>query len=65
MLFYAIQVDENRNMRNCFWADARSRMTYQYFGDVTFDSTYLPNYYGMSFVPFTGVNHHHQSVMFG
>ena len=24
--FYAIQVDENGNMRNCFWADARSRM---------------------------------------
>jgi zinc finger SWIM domain-containing protein 3 len=63
---YAIQVDENGCMDNCFWADARSRAAYQYFGDVvTFDATYLTNYYKMSFVPFTGVNHHHQSVMFG
>ncbi|OMO51407.1 hypothetical protein CCACVL1_29812 [Corchorus capsularis] len=35
-------------------------MAYQYFGDaVTFDATYLTNKYGMPFVPFTGVNHHH------
>jgi len=63
---YAIQVDENGCMSNCFWADARSRAAYQYFGDVvTFDATYLTNCYKMPFVPFTGVNHHHQSVMFG
>ncbi|XP_059461898.1 protein FAR1-RELATED SEQUENCE 5-like [Corylus avellana] len=63
---YAIQVDENGYMGNCFWADARSRVAYQYFGDVvTFDATYLTNCYKMPFVPFTGVNHHHQSVMFG
>lgn len=63
---YAIQVDENGCMGNCFWADAKSRIAYQYFGDVvTFDATYLTNCYRMPFVPFTGVNHHHQSVMFG
>jgi hypothetical protein len=62
---YAIQVDENRCMGNCFWADARSRAAYQYFGDVTFDATYLTNCYKMHFVPFTRINHHHQSVMFG
>jgi hypothetical protein len=63
---YAIQVDENGCMGNCFWADARSRAAYQYFGDVvTFDATYLTNCYKMPFVPFTGVNHHHQSMMFG
>ena len=63
---YAVQVDENGCMKNCFWADGRSRTTYQYFGDVvTFDATYLTNHYKMPFVPFTGVNHHHQSVMFG
>uniref|UniRef100_A0A2N9GL14 Uncharacterized protein n=1 Tax=Fagus sylvatica TaxID=28930 RepID=A0A2N9GL14_FAGSY len=63
---YAIQVDENGRMGNCFWVDARSRLAYQYFGDVvTFDATYLTNCYKMPFVPFTGVNHHHQSVMFG
>ncbi|XP_042972696.1 protein FAR1-RELATED SEQUENCE 5-like [Carya illinoinensis] len=62
---YSIQVDENGSMGNYFWADARSRAAYQYFGDVvTFDITYLTNRYKMPFVPFTRVNHHHQSVMF-
>ncbi|KAG7992258.1 hypothetical protein I3843_02G119000 [Carya illinoinensis] len=47
-------------------ADARSRAAYQYFGDVvTFDATYLTNLYKMPFVPFSGVNHHHQTIMFG
>ncbi|XP_035543604.1 protein FAR1-RELATED SEQUENCE 5-like [Juglans regia] len=63
---YSIQVDADGSMGNCFWADARSRAAYQYFGDiVTFDATYLTNRYKMPFVPFTGVNHHHQSIMFG
>ena len=63
--FYAIEVDEY-GWGNCFWADARSRMAYQYFGDVvTFDATYQTNRYKMPFVPFTEVNHHYQSVMFG
>ncbi|XP_035544601.1 protein FAR1-RELATED SEQUENCE 5-like [Juglans regia] len=53
-------------MGSCFWADARSRAAYQYFGDVvTFDATYLTNIYKMPFVPFSGVNHHHQTIMFG
>ena len=53
-------------MHNCFWTNARSRIAYQYFGDVvTFDATYQTNHYKMPFVPFIGVNHHHQSVMFG
>ena len=57
---YAIQVDENGCLGNCFWVDARSRMAYQYFGDVvSFDATYLTNRYGIFFVPFIGVNHHH------
>ncbi|XP_042941362.1 protein FAR1-RELATED SEQUENCE 5-like [Carya illinoinensis] len=44
----------------------RSRAAYQYFGDVvTFDATYLTNLYKMPFVPFSGVNHHHQTIMFG
>lgn len=29
------------------------------------DATYLTNRYSMPFVPFTGVNNHHQSIMFG
>ena len=63
---YAVEVDENGCMGNCFCVDARLRMAYQYFGDVvTFDATYQTNHYKMPFVPFTGVNHHHQFVMFG
>ncbi|KAG2681169.1 hypothetical protein I3760_06G050300 [Carya illinoinensis] len=63
---YSMQVDENGSMGSCFWADARSRSAYQYFGDVvTFDATYLTNVYKMPFVPFSGVNHHHQTIMFG
>ena len=63
---YAVQFDENGCMENCFLEDGRSRAACQYFGDVvTFDATYLTNHYKMSFVPFTNVNHHHQSVIFG
>ncbi|KAJ3679602.1 hypothetical protein LUZ60_017613 [Juncus effusus] len=41
-------------------------MAYQYFGDVvSFDTTYRTNKYNMPFAPFTGVNHHMQSIQFG
>ncbi|KAL4332232.1 hypothetical protein GQ457_07G032610 [Hibiscus cannabinus] len=64
--FYAIQTDIDGCLANCFWADARSRMAYKHFGDVvTFDPTYLTNKYRMPFVPFAGVNHHFQSILFG
>ncbi|KAF5447954.1 hypothetical protein F2P56_033464 [Juglans regia] len=63
---FSMQVDNDGCMGSCFWADARSRAAYQYFGDVvTFDATYLTNIYKMPFVPFSGVNHHHQTIMFG
>eukprot|EP00262_Sarcandra_glabra_P002436 TRINITY_DN12728_c0_g4_i2.p1 TRINITY_DN12728_c0_g4~~TRINITY_DN12728_c0_g4_i2.p1 ORF type:complete len:916 (+),score=138.13 TRINITY_DN12728_c0_g4_i2:442-3189(+) len=64
--FYAIQVDEEERMTNFFWVDARSRMSYKYFGDVvSFDTTYRKNRYQMAFAPFTGVNHHQQPVLLG
>ncbi|KAI8550675.1 hypothetical protein RHMOL_Rhmol06G0126200 [Rhododendron molle] len=41
-------------------------MAYRYFGDVvTFDTTYRTNKYDMPFAPFTGVNHHMQSIQYG
>ena len=53
-------------MVNFFWVDARSRMAYQYFGDVvTFDTTYKTNKYDMPFASFTGLNHHCQSILLG
>ncbi|KAG6677933.1 hypothetical protein I3842_14G053000 [Carya illinoinensis] len=63
---YMIDVDEELSLRNVFWADARSRATYEYFGDVvTFDTTYLTNRYGMSFAPFVGVNYNRQPILLG
>ncbi|GKD62877.1 protein FAR1-related sequence 5, partial [Tanacetum coccineum] len=51
---------------NVFWADAKARASYTYFGDtVTFDTTYRSNRYRLPFAPFTGINHHGQPVLFG
>ena len=46
------------------WVDYRSILAYQYFGDVTFDTTYQTNKYFMPFAPFTSVNHHYYSILF-
>lgn len=63
--FYAFQIDVEGQLVKKNWADWRSRMTYKYFGDVTFDSTYLTNRYKMPFVLFTGFNHHQQLILLG
>jgi hypothetical protein len=64
--YYVMDMDDDARLRNVFWADARSRAAYEYFGDViTFDTTYLTNRYDMPFAPFVGVNHHGQSILFG
>ncbi|XP_024634837.2 protein FAR-RED IMPAIRED RESPONSE 1-like [Medicago truncatula] len=61
-----MNVDDESRLRNVFWADARCRVAYEYFGEViTFDTTYLTNKYDMPFVPFVGVNHHGQSMLLG
>ena len=53
-------------LRNVFWANARCRAAYEYFGEViTFDTAYLTNKYDMAFTPFVGVNHHGQSMLLG
>lgn len=66
VFFYAIQVDEEDRLSSVFWVDTRSRITYNRFSDVVaFDTTYQVNQYKMPFAPFTGVNHHKQSVLFG
>lgn len=64
--FYAIQGDSEHSMGNIFWADATSRMNYNYFGDaVRFDSSYRTNRFRVPFAAFTGLNHHGQPVLFG
>ncbi|XP_058744403.1 protein FAR1-RELATED SEQUENCE 4-like [Vicia villosa] len=64
--YYVMDVDDESRLRNVFWADARCRTAYEYFGEViTFDTTYLTNKYDMPFAPFVGVNHHGQSMLLG
>lgn len=64
--FYAIQVDRNNCVANVFWADARARMAYSYFGDaVTLDMSCKKNKRIVPFASFTGVNHHRQLIVFG
>jgi hypothetical protein len=64
--FYDFDVNEEGQLVRVFWADATSRKNYNHFGDVvSFDSTYTTNQYNMIFAPFTGVNHHLQSIFFG
>ncbi|KAH6774839.1 FAR1-related sequence 3 [Perilla frutescens var. frutescens] len=64
--YYAIQLDEENRMANAFWADSKSRRAYSHFGDaVILDTTYRINQYRVPFAPFTGVNHHGQSILFG
>ncbi|XP_043704971.1 protein FAR1-RELATED SEQUENCE 7-like isoform X2 [Telopea speciosissima] len=64
--FYAVQDKEKNQLSNFFWADARSREDFGYFGDVIYlDTTYGANKYGRPFAPIVGVNHHLQTVLFG
>ncbi|KAI8535604.1 hypothetical protein RHMOL_Rhmol10G0186900 [Rhododendron molle] len=63
---YTIEEDDEHRLTHCFWADAISRKSYQYFGDVVvFDTTYNTNKYCLMFAPLLGVNHHGQTTLFG
>ncbi|XP_031475738.1 protein FAR1-RELATED SEQUENCE 5-like isoform X2 [Nymphaea colorata] len=64
--FSAIQLDQDDSITNIFWADARSKLDYDCFGDVVcFDTTLIANSSGRPFGLFIGINHHKQSVVFG
>jgi hypothetical protein len=64
--YYDFEVDNEGRLKHVFWADGISRKNYSLFGDViSFDTTYNTSKYCMIFVPFTGVNHHRQSITFG
>ncbi|XP_058181248.1 protein FAR1-RELATED SEQUENCE 5-like [Rhododendron vialii] len=48
---FTMEKEDERRLTHCFWADATSRKSYLYFGDVViFDTT---------------VNHHRQTTLFG
>ncbi|XP_023747715.1 protein FAR1-RELATED SEQUENCE 3-like [Lactuca sativa] len=64
--YFVLDLSDDGYPRNIFWADGRSRDAYTKFIDVVvFDVTYMTNKFKMPFAPFTGVNHHGQSILFG
>ncbi|XP_074576130.1 protein FAR1-RELATED SEQUENCE 5-like [Curcuma longa] len=64
--FFDYETDSENRFSRCFWADHVSRRANIVFGDVVvFDTTYNTNKYGLIFAPFVGVNHHHQTIVFG
>ncbi|XP_019069862.1 protein FAR1-RELATED SEQUENCE 6-like [Solanum lycopersicum] len=64
--FYVMDLNEKGCPRNVFWAEARCKATYGYFGDVVKIATAcLISKYEVPLVVFAGVNHHGQSVPLG
>ncbi|KAH1144780.1 hypothetical protein AAZX31_15G002000 [Glycine max] len=64
--FYVVDVNERGCLRNLFWADAKSRVAYTYFGDVVaIDTACLTAEFQVPLVLFLGINHHKQSILFG
>ncbi|KAL6591971.1 hypothetical protein ACP70R_049663 [Stipagrostis hirtigluma subsp. patula] len=64
--FFKYSVDKEGHLKNLFWSDSQSQLDYGAFGDVVvFDSTYRVNRYNLPFVPFIGVGHHRNTVVFG
>ncbi|KAM2067264.1 hypothetical protein ACFX1T_043614 [Malus domestica] len=64
--YYLMDLDDDRCLRNVFWADARSRAAYGYFCDaVAIDTTCLANKFEIPLISFVGVNHHGKSVLLG
>ncbi|XP_038699685.1 protein FAR1-RELATED SEQUENCE 5-like [Tripterygium wilfordii] len=63
---YAVQLDNEEQITNIFWADSRMLIDYIYFGDVIiFDTTYGTNKALRPLVVFTGFNHHRGIIVFG
>ncbi|RYQ80893.1 hypothetical protein Ahy_Scaffold1g106991 isoform B [Arachis hypogaea] len=64
--FFELELEEDQSIKLTFWADARSRSAFEYFGDViSFDTTYNTNRYNLVCGSFVGVNHHGQSTLLG
>ncbi|RYR13569.1 hypothetical protein Ahy_B04g070493 isoform C [Arachis hypogaea] len=57
--FFELELEEDQSIKLAFWADARSRAAFEYFGDVIlFDTTHNTNRYSLVCGSFVGVNHH-------
>ncbi|XP_052113927.1 VAN3-binding protein-like [Arachis duranensis] len=47
--FFEFELEEDQSIKLAFWADARSRAAFVYFGDViSFDTTYNTNKYNLA-----------------
>lgn len=63
---YVVDVTKMGHLKSVFWCDTISWRSYAFFGDVVvLDATYKMNKYEVKFVPFVGVNHHNQNIIFG
>lgn len=63
---YAVQIDSNGFTTNFFWRDGRSKVDYDYFGDVLIlDKTFRIEEHNIICAPLWGLNHHRQQVLFG
>ncbi|KAJ0962390.1 hypothetical protein J5N97_030218 [Dioscorea zingiberensis] len=66
LFFYSVQVDQNNRLANFFWRDERSKLDYDFFGDIlVFDTTFRTNKYNLICAPFVGINNHWNNVLFG
>lgn len=64
--FYAVDFNEEQELRGVFWVDAKGRVDYGHFGDVVLlDTLHVRNEYKLPVVPFIGVNHHSQFLLLG
>ncbi|XP_072071960.1 protein FAR-RED IMPAIRED RESPONSE 1-like [Arachis hypogaea] len=64
--FFELNLEGNHCIKHAFWADARSRAAFEYFGDVvSFDATYNTNRYNLVLGSFVGMNHDGQSTLLG
>ena len=64
--YHAYQMDVEEQITNVFWADAKMRLDYGYFGDVaSLDTTYCTNRANRPLAIFSGFNHYRGAVIFG
>nr|AAP55110.2 transposon protein, putative, unclassified, expressed [Oryza sativa Japonica Group] len=63
---YALQMDQEEQIANIFWVDAKMLTDYAYFGDVvSFDTTFGTNKESRLFGVFVGFNQFRETIVFG
>ncbi|KAL8262955.1 hypothetical protein R6Q59_024304 [Mikania micrantha] len=64
--FYSVDLNEEHQLRNVFWVDAKGIDDYTHFNDVvSFDTMYFMNKYKIPLVLFIGANQHCQPTLLG